>query len=102
MRQDRLLELIWQGDIKLGIGPGARRLQRAMAALLPLRVVCLGATSGVDRSCLMTDDAELLPELPIGDVLAEELSIDVPAGSLVVVREADLLSRPMLDDEISY
>jgi hypothetical protein len=102
MRHDRLLELIWQGDVKLGTGPGARRLQRAMAALLPLRMVCLEAASGVDRSVLMTDDTELLPELPIGDVLVEELAIDVPVGSLVVLREADLLTRPMLDDEISY
>ncbi len=102
MRHSQLLELIWQGDIQLASGLGARRLQRTLGALLPLRTVSLVATSGVDIGHILTDDTELLPELPLGDVLVEELSIDVPMGSLVVISNADLLSRPMKDDEFSH
>lgn len=102
MRHDRLLELIWQGDIQPASGPGAGRLQRGLSALLPLRTVYLSAASGVDRRCIKTDDVELLPELPLGDVLAEELSIDVPAGSFVVISDGALLDNLALEDELSY
>jgi hypothetical protein len=102
MRHDRLLELIWQGEIQPASGPRASRLQRGLGALLPLRAISLSASSGVDRRCILTDATELMPDLPLGDVLAEELSIDVPVGSLVVISDAVLLDHPVMDDELSY
>lgn len=102
MRHSRLLELIWQGDIQPATEPGARRMYRALSALLPLHIVPLTAAYGIDRSILLVDEAEMLPEVTLGDVLAEELSIDVPAGSLVVVSDANLLSGDISDDEISF
>jgi hypothetical protein len=102
MRHDRLLELIWQGDIQPASGPCSSRLQRGLGALLPLRTVSLAAGSGVDRRCILTDETELLPDVPLGDVLAEELSIDVPAGALVVISDDVLLSNQVMDDELSY
>jgi hypothetical protein len=102
MRHDRLLELIWQGDIQPASGPCSSRLLRGLGALLPLRTVSLAAGSGVDRRCILTDDTELMPELPLGDVLAEELSIDVPEGALVVISDEVLLSNQVMDDELSY
>ena len=102
MRHDRLLELIWQGDILPASGPYSSRLQRRLGALLPLRTVLLTAGSGVDRRCILTDETELLPSLPLGDVLVEELSIDVPVGSLVVISDEILLANQVMDDELSY
>lgn len=102
MRHDRLLKLIWQGEIQPASGLGTGRFQRGLSALLPLRAVYLSAASGVDRRCIRTDDVELLPELPLGDVLAEELAIDVPAGSLVVISDGALATNPALDEELSY
>ncbi len=102
MTHRRVLELIWQGDIRPATGPGARRIQRALGALLPLHTVSLVAGYGIDRSLVLSDETELLPELPLSDVLAEELSIDMPAGSLVVIGNADLLSEHTPDDAFSY
>lgn len=102
MRQERFLELVWEGDIAAATGAGASRLQRGLSALLPLRIVTLAAAAGVERRQIMPDSMELMPALPLGDVLAEELNIDVPLGSLVVVSEAELLSREVMDDELSY
>lgn len=102
MRHDRLLELIWQGDIQPASGPCSSRLQRGLGALLPLRTVSLAAGTGVYRRSILTDDTELLPSLPLGDVIAEELAIDVPFGSLVVISDDLLLTNPVMDDELSY
>lgn len=102
MRPGRLLELIWQGDIQPATGPSARRIQRALGALLPLRTVLLSAAYGVDRSYILNEETELLPEVSLGDVLAEELSIEVPVGSLVVFSDSDLLFDSLPDDELSY
>lgn len=102
MRQERFLELIWQGDIDVAQGAGANRLHRGLSALLPLRIVTLAAAAGVDRRRIMPDSTEMMQDLPLGDVLAEELGINVPAGSLVVVSDAALMSRQVMDDELSY
>lgn len=101
-RRENTLELIWRGDISPATGQGARRITRALAALLPLRIVTLVAASRLDRSLLIPAETELLPDLPLGDVLAEELGIDVPDGSLVVIGDAALLSGPLHDDDLSY
>lgn len=102
MRDGRLLELIWQGAIAPATGHDARRVARALSAFLPLRTVMLTASAGLDRSLLLPDTTELLPELPLGDVLAEELSLDVPRGSLVLICDAALLAGPVHDDDLSY
>ncbi len=102
MPQERFIELIWQGDIAAASGAGASRFQRALGALLPLRIVSLAATAGVERRQIMAEATSLMPELSLGDVLAEELGIDVPFGALVLVSEATLLRREVLDDELSY
>lgn len=102
MRNSRILELIWQGDLQLAKGSGVRQKRRVLSALLPLRVVFLTASRGVDRSFILSVDTEVLPEITLGDVLAEELSIDIPSGTLVVISDEETLSDGMLDDELSY
>jgi hypothetical protein len=56
----------------------------------------------VYRRHLTTESCALLPDLPLGDVLAEELSLDVPYGSLVVISDSALLRHQVMDDELSY
>jgi hypothetical protein len=102
MGHDRLLELIWQGDIRPATGHRTTRLERALGALLPLRIVSLGASTGVDRRRVLTDDAEVMPDLPLGDVLAEELDLDVPQGALIVISDDRLVQGQVTDDEMSY
>lgn len=102
MHHSRLLELIWQGDIQPATGLAEHRMQRAMRALLPLRSVFLAAAHGLDRSFALTAESELLSEVSLGDVLAEELSVDVASGTLVVIVDEKLLCEHISDDELSY
>lgn len=102
MRHERLLELIWRGDVHPARKTSARRLQRAFNALVPLRCVALSASFGVDRSRVMREDIELLPEITLGDVIAQELPIDVPVGALVLLSDADLMAGRVPDCELSY
>ena len=73
-----------------------------LKGLLPLHTVHLTAKSGVDRVCIIPDETELMPALPLGDVLVEELGIDVPYGTMVVITEAEQQLMPMSDEDISY
>lgn len=88
MRNRTLLELVWQGAIRPADGVAARQLARLLKDLLPVDCICLTATSGLRRSRVLSDETELMPALPLGDVLAEEMGLDVPYGSLVVIEEA--------------
>lgn len=88
MGQDRVLEDIWTGRIRAARGDAAQALSRQLRALVPVHHVLLSASAGVDRVAVMLDDSELMPALPLGDVLAEELSVDVPYGALIVLRDA--------------
>ncbi|EAQ01995.1 hypothetical protein OB2597_20261 [Pseudooceanicola batsensis HTCC2597] len=50
--------------------------------------VLLTAETGRAPVEVLMDDAEMMPALPLGDVLVEELGLDVPYGALVVLRDA--------------
>ncbi|WP_212522750.1 hypothetical protein [Actibacterium sp. MT2.3-13A] len=73
-----------------------------LKGLLPVRAVHLSATAGVDRVCILSDETELLPGLPLGDVLVEELGIDVPYGTAIVISEEDGQDGPTTDEDMSY
>lgn len=88
MRHDRVLENIWTGRIRAARGGSATDLSRQLRALLPVHHVLLTAEACVDRVSVMLDDAELMPALPLGDVIVEELGVDVPYGALVILRDA--------------
>ena len=83
MKTGKLLPMIWQGDV--AAADADSDLMRAFTALVPVCMVPVLADRGVAQPMVLSDDAELSPALSIGDVLAEELSLDVPYGSLVVV-----------------
>lgn len=102
MRYGDLLELIWQGGLRPAEGPGAARMTRLLRALLPVRTICLTAAAGIDRTRVLTEDSELMPALPLGDVLAEELGLEVPYGVLVVIDDEGQLPSGADDAEMSY
>jgi hypothetical protein len=83
-----LLELVWQSVISPSEGPRAQHIERLLAELLPVRVIGLTACCELGETRVLTDETELEPALALGDVLAEELSLDVPYGTLVVIESA--------------
>ncbi|WP_156943826.1 hypothetical protein [Roseivivax isoporae] len=55
----------------------------------------------VDGVTVMTDDAFVLTDLPLGDLLAEELNIDVPGQSIVFILPGTCLDERTSDAELS-
>lgn len=85
MQNTMLLESIWQGDIYASKCQRSREISRLLGKILPLDIIHFTAKSGITRSCIVSEHIELLPEIHLGDVLAEELDVDVPYGAMVVV-----------------
>lgn len=88
MGHHAVLEDIWTGRIRGARGQDAASLSRQLRALLPVHHVLLNAEASVDRIAVLQDDAEMMPALPLGDVLVEELGVDVPYGALIILRDA--------------
>ncbi|MCA0994896.1 hypothetical protein [Alloyangia pacifica] len=61
------------------------RFQAAFTAILPVRVAVLQAGGACTRPLVMADELELAPALPLGDVLVEELPIELPYGTMIVM-----------------
>ena len=102
MRNEMLLESIWQGEIVTTQTKMCKEVSRLLRMMLPLQTVCLSAKSGVKRSCIIAENLEVMPEIPLGDVLAEELSADVPFGSLIVILKEQSLTVPLKKSEVSF
>lgn len=95
MHSDLILEQIWGGAIEARSAGDMSPLARLLGALLTVPMVTLVAHAEVTRPFAMMETDELLPGAPLGDVLAEELVLDVPRDALVLIEPvgfADALS----------
>ncbi|PYE84364.1 hypothetical protein [Pseudoroseicyclus aestuarii] len=92
-----LLELVWQGALRPSSGAAEQRAQRMLEAVLPVRTISLTASRGMTAAYVQPENIELMPALSLGDVLAEELDLEVPYGALVAIAPANLAASP--DDE---
>lgn len=97
-----LLEMIWRGAVTPARGADCGRLARMFRALVPVQAVLLSAECGIDRVAVLKEEIELMPLLPLGDVIVEELSTDVPYGALVILREAPAQRLEASDADLSY
>lgn len=102
MVQQKLLEMIWRGSVSPARGIDDARFARTFRALIPVQAVMLSAQRGIDRAAVLLDEVELMPQLPLGDVIAEELSVEVPYGALIVLREAPGQRMEASDSDLSY
>lgn len=85
MQSSELLEAIWRGDVACaGDGEAAEGFGQLLDALMPMRRVALarGDRGGVQ---LLPEHAELLPALPLGCVIEEEIDVAAPYGALVLI-----------------
>jgi len=85
MQGDALLEQIWSGAIEARTADNMSPLARLLGALLTVPMVTLVSRSEVARPFAMMETDELLPDAPLGDVLAEELGLEVPRDALVLI-----------------
>ena len=102
MRNSEILDLIWSGDARSGPEPATGKIQCTLSALLPVRLITLSVDSGVERFHIVPETRELLPDASLGDVLVEELGIDVPVGSLILLQDAALLDATVSENDLSH
>ncbi len=88
MQYKHILEQIWSGSITALANPQESRIAGLLGELNPVAMVCLRSRRPMIRDYVLPEFFELVPGLPLGDVLAEELGLDVPYGALVVIEAA--------------
>ncbi len=97
MQSSDLLEAIWRGDIACaGDSDTEARFGLILDAMLPMRRVALQRGDGLGGQ-VMSEQAELMPALALGDVIEEELELVAPYGALVVILDRAAL-RPGAGD----
>lgn len=102
MRNSEILELIWSGDVRSTPQSASGQLHDILGALLPVHFVPLSVDSGVERFHIVPETRQLLPEVSLGDVLVEELGLDVPVGALVLLQDAALMGATVSNEDLSY
>lgn len=85
MQGDALLEQIWGNAIEVRAPAEMSPLARLLGSLLTVPLVTLVAHAEGGRPFAMMESDELLPGAPLGDILAEELGLDVPQDAVVLI-----------------
>ncbi len=88
----KLLNSIWSGDTIVARENNAPQIQGLIGEIFPMDSILLRVPDGPLCGRVFRDDAEVLPSLPIGDVIAEEFAVDVPHGTLIICCSDGLLS----------
>ncbi|KFE35708.1 hypothetical protein DW2_07088 [Thioclava atlantica] len=88
MKNNDLLAQIWEGSVTCTSSGSGSQGRWLAAALLPAQTVVLCSTREDARFLVLPEAEELLPGISLGDVLVEELGIEVPYGSLIVIEPA--------------
>lgn len=87
-----LLHAIWTGDV-IPVHPGAKHaLIDILETIFKIQTVVIEVPEGPLCGRVLQETTELMPDLPVGDVLEEELNISVPIGAVIVC-----LSRKALE-----
>jgi hypothetical protein len=78
-----VLSVLWSGRAS-AVGDGeAVTFARLLRALSPVRAVLVATESGALEERVLLDDVEIMPSLTIGDIMAEELNLQVPYGTVI-------------------
>ena len=98
---DQLLNAVWTDQVNLLDTEDSSELRSILDDLLPFQKILLIVPDGPLCNRVFAEETELLPALPFGDVLAEELSINVPSGAIIVCLSKRLVASGFEDAELS-
>lgn len=87
-----LLDRIWSGDICVCAHEEKSPLAALLGNLLNVPTVTLVVASGLSKPIAFADCVELAPGLLLGDVLSEELQVDVPVNSVILLEPAEYVA----------
>lgn len=89
MQVNSLLKQIWSNKIAARERDSKSPLTSILEVLLSVSVVSLVLDSNATPAYAMAEHTELMPGVTLGDVLYEELNIDVPRNAIVLVESTD-------------
>ena len=103
MREKVLLQHIWSEKVEVRDPESKSPLAAILEAILSTNVIVLNVDNATQSPFALMENVELLPDVSLGDVLFEELNIDVPANAIVLVEpkqvtDEELYSSQQLGD----
>lgn len=84
MLGQHVLDLIWENSVAMPDADTSRHFLNLFSRILPVRTAPLVAGGACKRPLAMSDNLEVAAGLPLGDVLVEELPLDLTYDTLVV------------------
>jgi hypothetical protein len=99
MQNKEFVQNIWNGEITATLNDGSNPLDRLLKPLLPVNTVCL-SMKDCKQTLVWSDRKEVMPGITVGDLISEEMNIDVPYGTMVIIHDSNLPLASM--EEASY
>lgn len=85
MDNDALLSQIWGGAIELDASQEASPLAALLTTMISVPLVVVQSSQQMDRPFAFVESVEVMDGVVLGDVLAEELGLEIPYGAMVLV-----------------
>lgn len=89
---EHVLGALWSGKVRAIENNEAKTFCSMFRALFPARSIILAIEEGALVERVLLDDTEVMPALTLGDVIAEELNLNVPYGAAIVFVPGDALA----------
>lgn len=77
---------VWDGAVRVAKSAQAVTFDALLSRILPLEVTLFRIDPTFPQPAALTDDTVVFAGFGIGDLLAEELDVSVPYGSIVLIR----------------
>lgn len=85
MDYDALLAQIWGGSIELDRAAEPSGLVALLTSMISVPLVVLQSDAEMDRPYAFMETTEVMDGVILGDVLPEEMELEVPYGAMIVV-----------------
>ena len=95
MDYDGLLAQIWGGAIELDAGAEPSGLVALLSSMMSVPLVVLSTDTELDRPYAFMEMTEVMDGVILGDVLAEELELEVPYGAMILVEPKGFFEKSM-------
>ena len=93
MTENDILVPIWSDAVEESRTETLSPLAQVLDTLLDCPTVCLISHLGLSQPCALLESDEVLPGTPLGDILEEELNINIPVGAVVLFEPAEFAQK---------
>lgn len=96
MDNDALLSQIWGGAIELDASQSPSALAGLLTSMISVPLVVLHSDAQFERPVAFMEAAEVMDGVILGDVLAEELGLEIPYGVMILIEPRDFYNQRVL------